>query len=63
MPPTPVYLPGKFHGQKSVVGYSSKSHKESDTTAPPRTDGEKSRDRIQGHSNVKIRQKRKKLTR
>ena len=21
--PTPVFLPGKFHGQRSLVGYSS----------------------------------------
>ena len=25
-------LPGKFHGQKSLAGYSSWGHKESDTT-------------------------------
>ena len=30
--PTPVFLPGKFHGQRSLVGYSSRGHKESDTT-------------------------------
>ena len=30
--PTPVLLPGKFHGQRSLVGYSPWSHKESDTT-------------------------------
>ena len=29
---TPVFLPGKFHGQKSLAGYSSWGHKESDTT-------------------------------
>ena len=29
---TPVFLPGKFHGQRSLVGYSSWGHKESDTT-------------------------------
>ena len=28
--PIPVFLPGKFHGQKSLVGYSSWGHKESD---------------------------------
>ena len=32
--PTPVLLPGKFHGQRSLVGYSPWSHKESDTTEP-----------------------------
>ena len=30
--PTPVFLPGKFHGQKSWVGYSPRGHKESNTT-------------------------------
>ncbi|CAI9153447.1 unnamed protein product [Rangifer tarandus platyrhynchus] len=30
--PTPVFLPGKFHGQRSLVGYSPGGHKESDTT-------------------------------
>ena len=30
--PTPVFLPGKFHAQRSLAGYSLWSHKESDTT-------------------------------
>ena len=30
--PTPVLLPGKFHGQRSLEGYSPRSHKELDTT-------------------------------
>ena len=30
--PTPVFLPGKFHGQRSLVGYSPWSHKELDLT-------------------------------
>ena len=30
--PTPVLLPGKSHGQRSLVGYSPWGHKESDTT-------------------------------
>ena len=30
--PTPVFLPGESLGQKSLVGYSSQGHKESDTT-------------------------------
>ena len=29
---TPVFLPGKFHGQRSLVGYSPWCPKESDTT-------------------------------
>ena len=30
--PTPVPLPGKSHGRRSLVGYSPWNHKESDTT-------------------------------
>ena len=30
--PTPVYLPGEFHGQRSLVGYSPWGPKELDTT-------------------------------
>ena len=30
--PTPVFLPGEFYGQRSLVGYSPWSHKESDMT-------------------------------
>ena len=30
--PTVVFLPGKFHGQRSLEGYSPCGHKESDTT-------------------------------
>ena len=30
--PTPVLLPGKSHGRRSLVGYSPWGHKESDTT-------------------------------
>ena len=30
--PTPVFLPGKSHGQRSMAGYSLRGHKESDTT-------------------------------
>ena len=31
-PPTPVFLPGEFHGQRSLEGYSPWGHKELDTT-------------------------------
>ena len=31
---TPVFLPGEFHGQRSLVGYYPWGHKESDTTEP-----------------------------
>ena len=30
--PTPILLTGEFHGQRSLVGYSPWSHKESDMT-------------------------------
>ena len=28
----PIFLPGKFHGQRSMAGYGAWSHKESDMT-------------------------------
>ena len=30
--PTPVFLPGELHGQRSLVGSSPRGHKELDTT-------------------------------
>ena len=33
--PTPVFLPGKSHGQRSLEGYHPWCHKESDTTEQP----------------------------
>ena len=30
--PTPEFLPGEFHGQRSLAGYSPWGHKELDTT-------------------------------
>ena len=33
--PTPVLLPGKSHGQRSLVGYRPQGYKESDTTEVP----------------------------
>ena len=30
--PTSVFLPGEFHGQRSLVGYSPQGHKELDMT-------------------------------
>ena len=32
MAPAPVFLPGEFHRQRSLAGYSPWGHKESDTT-------------------------------
>ena len=32
MQPTPVFLPGASHGQRSLVGYRPEGRKESDTT-------------------------------
>ena len=36
--PTPVPLPGKSHGWRSVVGFSPWGHKESGTTEQPNND-------------------------
>ena len=33
--PTPVFLPGKFHGQRSLADDSPWGHKESDSTEGP----------------------------
>ena len=33
--PTPVFLPGKFQGQRSLADYSPWGHRESDTTERP----------------------------
>ena len=30
--PTPIFLPGEFHGQRSLAGYSPRGYKELDTT-------------------------------
>ena len=30
--PTPVFVPGEFHGQRRLVSYSPQGHRESDTT-------------------------------
>ena len=30
--PTPLFLPGKFHGERSLAGYSPWGRKELDTT-------------------------------
>ena len=30
--PTPVFLPGEFHGQRSLAGYGTQGHTELDTT-------------------------------
>ena len=34
MQPTPVFLPGKAHGQRSLVGYHPRGHQDLDTTEP-----------------------------
>ena len=33
--PTPIFLPGELHGQRSLVGYSAWGRKESDMTEQP----------------------------
>ena len=39
--PTPVFLPGKFHGQMSLAGYTLKGHKELDMTEQLSTHNER----------------------
>ena len=43
--PTPVFLPGKSHGQRSLVGYTPWGHKESDMT-------ERARARARAHTHT-----------
>ena len=38
--PTPIFLPGKFHGQCLLVGYSPRGHKESKATEHTHTQGQ-----------------------
>ena len=33
--PIPIFLPGEFHGQRSLASYSPWGHKESDTARQP----------------------------
>ena len=33
--PSPIFSPGKFHGQRSLVGYSPRGHQESNVTEQP----------------------------
>ena len=44
--PTPVFLPGNFHGQRSLAGYSPWSPKESDITALTHSDRRKWSDAV-----------------
>ena len=44
--PIPVLLPGKFHGQRSLVGYSPWGGKESDTTELAQRGTDKGRLRV-----------------
>ena len=46
--PTPVFLPGKSHGQWSQMGCSPQGHKESDTTCQLDNKSNKSRERYLG---------------
>ena len=41
--PTPVFLPGEFHGQRNLAGYSPQSQKESDMTEATHTHTQRSR--------------------
>ena len=41
MPPTPVFLPGKYYRQRSLVSYVPRGHKESDEAEQLRAREEK----------------------
>ena len=47
--PTPGFLPGKFHGQRSLVGYSPWGRKELDTTEQLRAQTDVKKTREGGH--------------
>ena len=42
--PIPVFLPGRFHGQRSLAGYSPLGHKDLDTTEQLSTQSTRSLD-------------------
>ena len=52
--PIPVFLPGEFHEQRSLAGYSSWGHKESDTTERLITHHSLTHSRIGMHPVVKF---------
>ena len=47
--PTPVFLSGKSHGQRSLVGYSPWGHQESDTTEWRNNNNNAPRDTLHGY--------------
>ena len=47
---TSVFLPGKFPGQRSLVGYSSRGHKELDTTEHTHADTQRESKGYEGKS-------------
>ena len=53
--PTPVFLPGRFHGQRSPAGYSPCGRKESDPTEHPCLQQSKPQKEEQGDSRVHFR--------
>ena len=53
---TPVFLPGKLHGQKSQRSYSPCGHTESDMTAHTHTHA-RTHTHTHTHTHMKIRQK------
>ena len=57
MAPTPAFLPGESHGQRSLVGYSPWGHKESDTTQhlSGRPNGTETPPRLRKKGNLLIR--------
>ena len=52
--PTPVFLLGKFHGQRSLVGYSPWGHKESDMTDTLTQTHTQTQARVRAHTHTHI---------
>ena len=46
MQPTSVFLPGKFHGQRSLAGCSPRVHKRVGHYGAPRKEGREIRDEV-----------------
>ena len=55
--PTPVFLPGEFHGQSSLMGYSPGGRKNSDTTEETYQTCIHEEQRVPWHSNKEAKNK------
>ena len=51
--PPPVFLPGEFHGEKSLAGYRPQSHKKPDKTEQLTHTHHHTGNPVEGHTNIK----------